>query len=113
VYPPSGKNTGAAIVVFPGGGYRILAIDLEGTEVYTWLNSVGITGVLLKYRVPDSGPYPRSGAALQDVVRSHAVEWHTDPKRIAVLGFSAGAHLAVALSRHFDQRLYDAMPPIQ
>ena len=113
LYAPAGKNTGAAVVVFPGGAYRILAIDLEGTEVCEWLTSVGVTCVLLKYRVPDSGPYPKSPAALQDaqralgIVRSHAVEWHIDPQRIGVLGFSAGAHLAAALSTHFDQRLYD------
>lgn len=113
LYTPTGKNTGAAVVVFPGGGYRILAIDLEGTEVCDWLTSAGITCVLLKYRVPDSGPYPKSSAALQDaqralgVVRSRAVEWHIDPQRVGVLGFSAGAHLAAALSTHFEQRLYD------
>jgi acetyl esterase/lipase/lysophospholipase L1-like esterase len=113
LYTPTGNNTGAAVVVFPGGGYHILAIDLEGTEVCEWLNSAGIACVLLKYRVPDSGPYPKSGAALQDaqralgIVRSHATEWHIDPHRIGVLGFSAGAHLAAALSTHFEQRLYD------
>ncbi|MDR3727807.1 MAG: alpha/beta hydrolase [Terracidiphilus sp.] len=113
LYSPQGKNTGAAVVVFPGGGYRILAIDLEGTEVCEWLNSSGISCVLLKYRVPDTGPYPKSPAALQDaqralgLVRSHAAEWKIDPNRIGVLGFSAGAHLAAALSTHFEQRLYD------
>jgi len=113
LYSPTTKSTGAAIVVFPGGAYRILAIDLEGTEVCDWLTSAGITCILLKYRVPDSGPYPKSTAALQDaqrslgIVREHAAEWHIDPHRIGVLGFSAGAHLAVALSTHFDQRLYD------
>lgn len=113
LYAPTAKNTGAAIVVFPGGGYRILAIDLEGTEVCDWLTSAGITCILLKYRVPDSGPYPKSSAALQDaqrafgIVRSHAADWHIDPNRIGVLGFSAGAHLAAALSTHFDQRLYN------
>jgi acetyl esterase/lipase len=113
VYAPKQKNTGAAIVVFPGGGYHILAIDLEGTEVCEWLNSAGITCVLVKYRVPDSGPYPKSPAALQDaqralgIVRAHAVEWHIDPTRVGVLGFSAGAHLSAALSTHFEQRLYD------
>lgn len=112
LYTPRGNNTGAAVVVFPGGAYRILAIDLEGTEVCEWLNSIGITCVLLKYRVPDSGPYPKSPAALEDaqralgMVRAHAAEWHVDPQRIGVLGFSAGAHLAAALSTHFDQRLY-------
>jgi acetyl esterase/lipase len=113
LYTPKSKSTGAAVVVFPGGSYRILAIDLEGTEVCEWLNSIGITCVLLKYRVPDTGPYPKSAAALQDaqravgIVRSHAAEWHIDPKRVGVLGFSAGAHLAAALSTHFDKRLYD------
>jgi acetyl esterase/lipase len=114
LYPPKGgTNTGAAVVVFPGGGYNILAIDLEGTEVCDWLNADGITCVLLKYRVPNTGPYPKSAAALQDaqralgLVRQHAAEWHIDPNRIGVLGFSAGAHLAAALSTHFDKRLYD------
>ncbi len=63
VYEPKGKNTGAAVVVFPGGGYHILAIDLEGTEVCDWLNTAGVTCVLVKYRVPDSGPYPKSRVA--------------------------------------------------
>jgi len=113
LYTPRSHNTGAAVVVFPGGGYRILAIDLEGTDVCDWLNSAGIACVLVKYRVPDSGPYPKSSAALQDaqralgIVRSHAGEWHIDPRRIGVLGFSAGGHLAAALSTHFDRRLYD------
>jgi len=113
LYTPKGANTGAAVVVFPGGGYRILAIDLEGTEVCDWLNSQGISCILVKYRVPEPGPYPKSSAPLQDaqrafgIVRSHAAEWHIDPSRVGVLGFSAGAHLAAALSTHFDQRLYD------
>ena len=113
VYKAKGKNTGAAVVVFPGGAYQILAMDLEGTEVCEWLSSKGVTCVLLKYRVPDSGPYPKSAAALQDaqravgLVRSHAADWHIDEHRIGVLGFSAGGHLAAALSTHFDQRVYD------
>jgi acetyl esterase/lipase len=111
--PGTGKNgVGPAIVVFPGGGYQILAIDLEGTEVCHWLNSIGVTCVLLKYRVPNTGPYPKSPAALQDaqravgLVREHAAEWGIDPHRVGVLGFSAGGHLAAALSTHYDQRLY-------
>jgi len=112
LYAPKGKNTGAAVVVFPGGGYNILAIDLEGTEVCDWLNSAGVTCFVLKYRVPATGPYPKSPAALQDaqralgLVRQHAADWGVDPNRIGVLGFSAGAHLAAALSTHFGQRLY-------
>ena len=115
LYAPKGQNTGAAVVVFPGGGYNILAIDLEGTEVCDWLNSAGVTCFVLKYRVPNTGPYPKSPAALQDaqralgLVRQHAAEWGVDPNRIGVLGFSAGAHLAAALSTHFNERLY---PPI-
>jgi len=112
VFAPKGKNTGAAVVVFPGGSYKILAIDLEGTEVCDWLTSRGITCVILKYRVPDTGPYPKSDEALQDaqravgMVRAHAAEWKIDPKRVGVLGFSAGAHLAAAVSTHYETRLY-------
>ena len=121
VYAPKEKNTGAAVVVFPGGGYQILAIDLEGTEVCDWLTSKGITCVLLKYRVPGEGRYPKSGAypkspmALEDaqrtvgLVRFHAAEWHIDPHKIGVLGFSAGGHLVAAMSTHFEQRLYPAV----
>jgi len=121
VYPAQGKNTGAAVVVFPGGGYEILAIDLEGSEVCDWLTPKGITCVLLKYRVPAPrsapywGAYPQSPIALEDaqrtvgLVRYHAAEWHIDPHKIGVLGFSAGGHLAAAMSVHFEQRLYKAM----
>lgn len=122
VYSPLEKNTGAAMVVFPGGGYRILAIDLEGTEVCEWLISKGITTcVLLKYRVPaprsapNWGAYPQSPMALEDaqrtvgLVRFHAAEWHIDPHKIGVLGFSAGGHLVAAMSVHFEQRLYRAV----
>ena len=121
VYSPKGKNTGAAVVVFPGGGYQILAIDLEGTEVCDWLTPKGITCVLLKYRVTDVGPYPKSGPypespmALEDaqrtlgLVRLHAAEWHIDPHKIGVLGFSAGGHLSAAMSTHFKTRLYTAV----
>jgi acetyl esterase/lipase len=109
VYSPTGKNTGAAVVVFPGGGYWVLFMDLEGTEVCDWLTSKGITCVLLKYRVPGehlsprSGAYPKSPMALEDaqrtmgLVRFHAAEWHIDPHKIGVLGFSAGGHLVAAI----------------
>ena len=122
VYSPHGKNTGAAIVVFPGGGYQILAIDLEGSEVCDWLTSTGITCVLLKYRVPNTGPTwdqrcgcdrkTRSSMALEDaqrtvgLVRLHAAEWHIDPHKIGVLGFSAGGHLVALVSTHFAARAY-------
>jgi acetyl esterase/lipase len=121
VYSPNEKNTGAAVVVFPGGGYQGLAIDLEGTEVCDWLTPKGITCVLLKYRVTDVGPYPKSGPypespmALEDaqrtlgLVRFHAAEWHIDPHKIGVLGFSAGGHLSAAISTHFAKRLYPAV----
>jgi acetyl esterase/lipase len=111
-YQPKSNPSGAAIVVFPGGGYHILAIDLEGTEVCDWLVSTHIACVLVKYRVPETG-LPKSPAALQDaqralsLVRQRASDWHIDPHRIGVLGFSAGGHLAAAASTHFDQRAYD------
>ncbi len=118
VYPPAHNTTGAAVLVFPGGGYQILAIDLEGTEVCDWLTSRGITCVLVKYRVPGeaklprSGPYPESPEALEDaqraisLVRFQAGSLHLNPHRIGVLGFSAGGHLVAATSVHFTQRLY-------
>ena len=121
VYSPQGKNTGVAVIVYPGGGYQELAIDLEGTEVCEWLTPRGITCVVLKYRVTDVGPYPKSGPypeskmALEDaqrtmgLVRLHAAEWHIDPHKIGVLGFSAGGHLVVAMSTEFERRIY---PPV-
>jgi acetyl esterase/lipase len=122
VYPPIVKNRNVAVVVFPGGGYDVLAMDLEGTEVCDWLASRGITAVLLKYRVPGSGPHydprldrlvvPKISTALEDaqrtvgLLRSLAAEWDIDPHKIGVLGFSAGGHLAAAISTHFNKRLY-------
>jgi acetyl esterase/lipase len=113
LYKPKGAGAGPAILVFPGGGYQILSIDLEGTEVCDWLSSIDVTCLLVKYRVPDSGPYPKSPFALEDaqramgLVRMHAAEWGIDPGRVGVLGFSAGGHLAAAISNHYDHRLYD------
>ncbi len=113
--PPADKETGAAVVVCPGGGYSILAYDLEGTEICQWLNSVGVTGVLLKYRVPVRKGQERYAAPLQDaqraigMVRQHATEWGIDPKRIGILGFSAGGHLAAAASTNYETRTYDAI----
>jgi len=119
VFPPKGKNTGAAAVVFPGGHYWILVMDLEGTEICDWLTSKGITAILLKYRVPAesksrSGSYPNSAEALQDaqralsLVRLHAAQWKIDPHKIGVIGFSAGGHLVAATSTLFDKRVYKA-----
>jgi len=114
VYAPKGKNTGAAVIVFPGGGYRDLAMDLEGTEICDWLNSIGITAVLLKYRVPSKILYPKRGSpqALQDaqrtlsLVRYHAAEWHIDPHKIGVIGFSAGGHMVAWTSTCYEPRSY-------
>jgi acetyl esterase/lipase len=110
--PPADKATGAAVVVCPGGGYSILAYDLEGTEICNWLNSNGVTGVLLKYRVPARKGLERYTAPLQDVqraiglVRQNATDWGIDPKRVGVLGFSAGGHLAAAVSTNYTTRTY-------
>ena len=122
VYAPSGKNSGAAVVVFPGGGFQILAMDFEGTEVCDWLTPQGITCVLLKYRVPsepyrwqcDCRPHNRalSIPALEDaqralrLVRAHASDWHIDPHKIGVLGFSAGGYLVAEISTNFKRRVY-------
>ena len=122
VYSPKGQNTGTAIVVYPGGGYSVLAMDLEGTEVCDWVVSRGMTCLLLKYRVPDSGPAyhddckcnirPKAPTALEDaqrtmgIARLHAAEWKINPHKIGVLGFSAGGHLVANISTHFDHRAY-------
>jgi acetyl esterase/lipase len=122
VYAPQGKNTGAAVVVIPGGGFQMLAIDLEGAEVCDWLTSRGITCILLKYRVPsapyvwqcDCRPHNRSIStpSLEDaqrtlrLARAHAAEWRIDPHRVGVLGFSAGGYLVAEVSTRFDSRLY-------
>lgn len=125
IYSPKGKNTGVAALVFPGGGFEVLAMDLEGTEACNWLTSRGITCILLKYRVP-SAPYDwrchcrpddfvRPTLALQDaqramgLVRLHAREWHINPHKIGVLGFSAGGYLVAEISTNFERRLYPSV----
>jgi acetyl esterase/lipase len=119
--PAEGKNIGAAMVICPGGGYWNLAWDLEGEEVAAWLNTVGMTGIVLKYRVPRrSGqpePLPAPGPLLDSqravsLVRSKAKEWGIDPNRIGIVGFSAGGHLAVMTATHFDKRAYEAIDEI-
>ena len=113
--PDPAKNTGAAVLVCPGGGYYILALDLEGTEVCEWLNSIGVTAVLLKYRVPARSGLPAFVPPLQDaqralgLVRHQAKELGVDPQRIGVLGFSAGGHLAAMLGNHHATRTYPAV----
>lgn len=116
-YPaPRTNRTGAAIVVCPGGGYGILASDHEGQQVARWLNSIGVSAAVLKYRL---GPMYRHPAPLHDAqrairfVRSHAAEWKIAPNRIGVMGFSAGGHLASTASTHFDDGSPDAVDPIE
>jgi len=113
--PAADKETGAAVLVCPGGGYNILAMDLEGTEVADWLNSIGVTAIVLKYRVPRRKNLPKHQAPLQDaqramsLVRAHAEQWGIDAQRIGILGFSAGGHLSAATSTNFDRRHYEAI----
>ena len=125
IFSPKGKNTGVAVVVFPGGGYQALAIELEGSEICGWLASIGVTGILLKYRVPNSGPHwdkncdcekdAEKPLALEDaqrtigLVRFHAKEWDIDPSKIGVIGFSAGGHLVADISTHYEKRSYPVM----
>ena len=122
VYAPRARNTGTAVVVFPGGGFQVLAIDLEGTEICDWLTFRGITCVLLKYRVPSlpydwrRKTYPDDFAlsvpSLQDaqrairLVRFHAAQWHVDPRKVGVIGFSAGGFLVAEASTDFKRQLY-------
>lgn len=125
VYAPRANATGTAVVVIPGGGFEGLAMDLEGTEICDWLTSRGVACVLLKYRVPSipydwrckCRPHDRalSTPSLQDVqrtlrlVRVHAAQWRIDPRKVGVIGFSAGGFLVAEASTYFDTRLY---PPL-
>ena len=110
--PPADQDSGTAVLVFPGGGYHILAMDLEGTEICEGLNSIGVTGVLVKYRVPKRPGQAENLAPFQDaqralaVVRWRAKEWGLNPQRLGVLGFSAGGHLAARLSNNYGERAY-------
>lgn len=110
--PKGRKPSGSSVVIFPGGGYHILAWDLEGTEVGEWLNKNGITAFVVKYRVPKRAGQENYVAPLQDAqravgyIRANAREWNLDPNRIGVLGFSAGGHLAAALATHSAERTY-------
>jgi acetyl esterase/lipase len=121
VYKPAAdKNTRTAALVFPGGGYSRLAWTGEGTDTCDWLTSVGITCLLVKYRVPQppglAGHYPADFADLEDaqqamrLARAHAAEWQIDPAHIGVIGFSAGANLAVLLSTHPDDHHVESTP---
>ena len=109
LYPaPASEKPTPVVLVCPGGGYNILAIDKEGTEIAEWLNRLGITAVVLKYSVPG-----KRAEALQDiqratgVVRQNAKNWNIDPNKLGVMGFSAGGHLASALIHAGDKRTYE------
>lgn len=116
--PPSGKATGAAVVICPGGGYGHLAMDHEGHQIAQWLNSFGVAGFILQYRHSKSGAGYGHPAPLQDAqravrtVRARAKEWKVDPERIGILGFSAGGHLASSAGTHFQNRYDDAKDSI-
>ncbi len=119
--PSKQKGTGTAILICPGGGYWNLYWQLEGEEVAGWLNSIGLTGIILKYRVPRRPDEPKGEPArrpLQDaqraisLVRSRANEWAINPERIGVVGFSAGGHLAIATATSFDKRTYEPIDDV-
>ncbi len=113
VFPaPAGKANGTAVVVCPGGGYNLLAWDKEGTEIAEWLNTLGVTAAVLKYRVPRRDPKDPHVAPLRDgqralrLVRQNAKAWGVDPARVGILGFSAGGHLAVLAGVAWGQSTY-------
>jgi acetyl esterase/lipase len=122
IFLPKNENSGTAVIVMPGGGYTKVAVELEGSEICEWLASIGVTGILLKYRVPDSGPHyykdchcekdPIKPLALQDaqramrLVRSRAKEWNINPNKIGVMGFSAGGHLVADISTNYRKKVY-------
>lgn len=123
--PPKDKDTGAAMLICPGGGLTYLAWDAEGEEVAAWLNSIGVTGIILKYRVPRRPDQLEAKfrniwhvRPLQDaqraisLVRGKAKEWEIDPKRIGMIGFSAGAGLTAWTTTNFDQRAYEAIDDV-
>ena len=119
--PAKDKDTGAAMLICPGGGYWNLYWELEGEEVAAWANSLGMTGIILKYRVPRRQGEPEREPAkrpLQDaqravsLVRAKAQDWGIDPKRIGIVGFSAGGHLAIATATSFEKRTYEPVDDI-
>lgn len=119
--PAREPERGTAVLICPGGGYWDLYWQLEGEEVAAWLNSLGVTGIVLKYRVPRRADEPKGEPArrpLQDaqravsLIRSKAGEWKIDPNRIGIVGFSAGGHLAVATATSFDRRSYEPVDDI-
>lgn len=118
VYQPASNPTGTAVLVCPGGGYNILAITHEGTDVCEYLNSLGVTAILLKYRVPRRDPNNPSIEPIQDaqramgIIRHRAAEWGIRPDRIGILGFSAGGHLAVMTTLHPNERTYQKDPAL-
>ncbi len=116
--PPRDKDTGTAVLICPGGGYWDLYWQLEGEEVAAWANSLGMTGIMLKYRVPRRPDEPKGEPArrpLQDaqrairLVRSNAAAWGLGPQRIGIIGFSAGGHLAIAAATSFETQTYKAV----
>jgi acetyl esterase/lipase len=119
--PAKDKETGAAMLICPGGGYHNLGWDVEGEEVAAWLNSIGVTGIILKYRCPRRagdvkgepplGPLKDAQRAVS-LVRSNAKEWGIDPKQIGMVGFSAGGHLVGATATNFEKRAYEPLDDI-
>lgn len=116
IYPaPGSKATGTAVIICPGGAYWGLAIKHEGEQVAKWLNSLGVTAFVLKYRLPDDsimenktiGPMQDGQRAIR-IVRSHAKEWGINPQKIGIMGFSAGGHLASALSTLYNEKVYES-----
>ena len=118
--PEKEKATGAAVVICPGGGYRLLAINHEGHDVASWFNEFGVAGIVVKNRLPTSENITdTSEVAMIDarravrMVRHHGADWGIKPDKIGIMGFSAGGHLASTVGTHFDYGIADSSDPIQ
>ena len=118
-FADSGKANGSAVVIFPGGGYGVLAAGHEGVDVAKWFNTMGISAFVVKYRLPNDkimkdksiGPLQDAQEAIR-IIRRNSINWNVNPNKIGVIGFSAGGHLASSISTHYNDYIYNVVDTI-